>query len=49
VWDLDGDGKAEIMWRHTNGEVAVWLGNGLTLGITGIIAAAVPLEWEIKP
>ncbi len=26
--DLDGDGKADLVWRHTNGSAAVWLLNG---------------------
>jgi hypothetical protein len=50
VVDLEGDGKDDIMWRNTaNGNVAGWLGNGLTLGPTGVIAGGVALEWEIQP
>ena len=26
--DLNGDGKADLVWRHTNGNAAVWLLNG---------------------
>ncbi len=46
--DLDGDGKDDIVWRHTNGDVAGWLGNGLTLGSTAIIASAVDSAWTRK-
>ena len=29
--DLDGDGKADILWEHTDGRVAAWLMDGTTL------------------
>jgi subtilisin len=29
--DFNGDGKADILWRHTSGSVSVWLLNGLSL------------------
>ena len=48
VGDLDGDGKADIVWRRRNGDVAGWLGNGLTLGQTGIIATGVDAAWSIQ-
>ena len=49
VGDLDGDGKADLVWRNTvTGDVAVWLLNGLSATTWGVIAAAVPLEWEIQ-
>jgi hypothetical protein len=28
VADLDGDGKADIVWQNTDGRVAAWLMNG---------------------
>ena len=26
--DFNGDGKSDILWRNTNGEMAIWLMNG---------------------
>jgi len=46
--DVDGDGKADIVWRHKgNGAVAVWLMDGLTMGPFGIPGGA-PTTWIIK-
>ena len=48
VGDLDGNAKADLVWRNTStGAVAGWLMNGLTLASSGGIAAAVPAEWGI--
>ena len=48
-YDLNGDGKTDIVWRNTTtGDVAGWLGNGLTLGQTGVIAAGLDSAWIIK-
>jgi len=45
--DLNGDGKADIVWRDTlTGQVAVWLMDGSTVLSSGI-AGGVPLEWQI--
>jgi hypothetical protein len=31
--DFDGDGRADILWRHTNGQVAIWnMAGGLRIG-----------------
>jgi len=47
-YDLNGDGKADIVWRHKgNGAVAVWLMDGLTMGPFGIPGGA-PATWIIK-
>jgi len=47
LYDLNGDGKADIVWRNTdNGAVAAWLMSGLALGPTGILAG-VPTNWTI--
>ena len=50
IGDVDGDGKADLVWRHTSiGDVGGWLMNGLTLGATDVIAGGVPFDWEIQP
>jgi hypothetical protein len=49
-YDLNGDRKADIVWRNTStGDVGGWLMNGLTLGATDVIAGGVPFDWEIQP
>jgi len=29
--DFDGDGKADLVWRHTDGTTYLWRMNGLTV------------------
>lgn len=46
-FDLDGDGKADIVWRHTsNGTTAIWLMNGTTIASLSF-PGGVPAAWEI--
>ncbi len=48
VGNLDGDARADIVVRNRKtGDAGGWLGNGLTLGSTGLIAAGVATEWSI--
>jgi hypothetical protein len=47
-YDLNGDGKADLVWRDkNNGTVAVWLMNGTTIASVGF-PADVSLDWEIE-
>ena len=49
VGDLNGDGKADLVWRETDtGHVGAWLMNGLSTPTMGVIAGGVPLVWEIQ-
>lgn len=45
--DLDGDGKADLVWRHTNGSAAVWLLNGTaapsSTGSLGVVGST----WQV--
>jgi hypothetical protein len=48
VRDLDGDSKADLIWRHTEaGHVAVWLMDGPHVRTTPVVAAGVSLAWQI--
>jgi FG-GAP-like repeat len=33
--DFNGDGMADILWRDTTGDVAIWLMNGATVSTFG--------------
>ena len=46
-FDVDGDGKTDIVWRNSSsGVVALWLMNGTTIATPGF-PAGVSLVWEI--
>jgi hypothetical protein len=50
VGDFNGDGKADILWRNSNGDVSVWLsnsGSGFT-GFTTPDLGTVPTSWTIQ-
>ena len=45
--DFNGDGKADILWRHTSGAVAIWFMNGshiAGMGSLGNISA----DWVVE-
>src|SRR5208282_1329720 len=46
--DFNGDGKSDILWRDTSGDVAIWEMNGTTiLNPTATYVATVPTTWSI--
>jgi hypothetical protein len=46
--DFDGDGRAEILWRHTgNGLNAIWRLSGTSVAGTGLIPARADQNWRI--
>ena len=44
--DVNGDGKGDLLWRHDNGSVGVWLMNGASVISTPILAGS-PTSWHI--
>jgi hypothetical protein len=46
--DLNGDGKADIVWRNTTtGMVTTWLMNGTTMSSNGTLLAAGNGAWTV--
>ena len=48
ISDTNGDGKADVVWQHASGSVAVWLMNGTVIESVGFPGGVSP-EWEIQP
>jgi len=49
VEDVNGDGKADLVWRQTqSGDVAVWLMDGVKVIGSAIVSPGVPLAWQIQ-
>ena len=44
--DFNGDGKSDIAWRDTVGDLAIWLMNGTTIASSGGVGT-VPTTWTI--
>ena len=47
VRDLDGDGKADLVWRNANGTYAGWLMNGVTATAYGTLFGVANSGWTI--
>jgi len=43
--DFDGDGKADILWRHTSGVNYLWLMNGLSMASEGFLPGPATGVW----
>jgi hypothetical protein len=48
--DFNGDGRADILWRHDSGAVALWQMNGALIAATPTVAdaATAPTDWHIQ-
>src|SRR5262249_24384101 len=44
--DFNGDGTADILWRHTSGALGLWLLNGTTISGGGMVSP-VSNDWTI--
>ena len=48
VGDFDGDGRSDILWRHTNGQVAIWhMAGGVRAGESNP-GGNNPVTWAIQ-
>jgi hypothetical protein len=49
VGDMNSDGKPDLIWRNTSGQLYYWLMDGLTLSSSGYMYDGNPvaLEWQI--
>lgn len=44
--DFDGDGRSDVLWRDTSGDVAMWLMSGGQFS-SGAMLSSVPTTWSI--
>ncbi len=44
--DFNGDGKADLLWRDTSGNIAIWLMNGLSILQAGGLGN-MPTNWSV--
>jgi Ca2+-binding RTX toxin-like protein len=47
--DFNGDGRVDLLWRNSNGQLSQWLGNnnGSFSGNGGVVNQNVSLDWKI--
>jgi Cysteine-rich secretory protein family/FG-GAP-like repeat len=48
VGDFNGDGKTDILWRHTSGAAHIWLMNGTTSSSSSGSPGSVATDWTIQ-
>jgi hypothetical protein len=47
-YDVNGDGKADILWRHESGVVVAWFLSGTTLLSTSVLGGVADVNWQIQ-
>jgi len=47
VGDFNGDGRADVPWRHSSGTLAVWLLDGVSVIGSGSPGGA-SIDWQIQ-
>jgi hypothetical protein len=49
IYDFNGDGKADILWRNDNGDVVLWISNpGSAVAFSVLDLHGVSLDWHIQ-
>jgi len=46
VGDFGGDGKSDILWQHTSGQLSMWQMDGQTLVSAGAVVS-IPTAWQV--
>lgn len=46
--DVNGDGMADILWRHSAGALYEWQLNGPNILGADAVAAAVGTDWQVQ-
>jgi hypothetical protein len=46
--DFNGDGKRDILWQNTSGDVAIWFMNGTQVAQTGGVGNIPTNVWSIQ-
>jgi hypothetical protein len=44
--DFTRDGKADILWRNSSGDISLWQMNGTDISSIGVVATA-DVSWQI--
>jgi hypothetical protein len=47
VGDFNGDGKADILWRKSSGELDLWLMNGTSINSQSSLGV-ISNDWQIE-
>jgi len=52
IGDFNGDGRDDIMWRHTNGSMTNWLGmanGGMNTNNSANFFTVLASQWHVQP